>query len=874
MKNQSNSENVVSTGKPYQIKILFLVGLIALFSVPLIARDSIDIVKVQILSQDNPTTTTTYGYSFECYNETSGKSTTTNVSLTPPGKPQITIPSEYSDGFGLWGEYTTKALMDADFPNGNYTLNFKGATYSPLQLTLSLTGDIYPTNPLFSNFIAAQSVNPNADFTLSWNSLGLTANDFVQFTVYGCNEDYEILQTPQPLQSGALNGTATSYTIPANTLYPGQQYTVELLAVKMIGITTNTTADGNQIIAVTAYVKVLRMSLRTTGTSGDCISWEKLSFHYYFPDGSIIGTNAQYSTPRTVNEYSIYFRMNDANPTNSVIFSGPAGSGLNNTQSTWYSQDINGCSYFSPDIVLTDVNVITGGVYTVSYKGVNLKYKVSNPQISQRQIFLVPEFVVDNSGILQQIRWSYKNQNGQTVPPQEFMKRIVIYANNSSWQQLFQNWDLRPAFTNYIVTNTVVQWQDVQTIQIGFVDDMDANYFTQWAKPWGPPSLQIDSDSFSGTRGQQFYGQIMVSGGSYPYIGRIEIGYLPSGLILDESSGLIQGIPGESGSFKINISVTDSANATTSKDIYINIAPGSFTISRPAFTNFTLVNGQLKFQLVTTPPHFYRLEISTNLINWEGEDWFVSGQTLSEPITFPSNMFRQFNSMFFRIIYGHQFNANLGVNLFASAGAINANSPYNVTVNYPVSISSYNLTFTAQFDPSYAAMNEVKFTGPSGSGINGIQASQMKLRADDGDPGTVAYYANFYDTPVIGQYTVNYKGTNFVFYFNASRINEINEHLVVPVPSITVSYGMLTAISWTYRNPTNGNLNPSASSFIDSIRIQIDDYNGNRIYDEEIDDTSVKSYILSSPIPINNIERINLCYDDFTDNYYVISFQK
>jgi hypothetical protein len=129
------------------------------------------------------------------------------------------------------------------------------------------------------------------------------------------------------------------------------------------------------------------------------------------------------------------------------------------------------------------------------------------------------------------------------------------------------------------------------------------------------------------------------------------------------------------------------------------------------------------------PQHFYRLEISTNLINWESAIWFVSEGNLSEPITVPPNMLRQFNPLFFRLRYGHQFNSYFGIATFSSAGSINSNPPYNVTVNYPVSISSYNLRLTAQFDPSYAAMNEVIVTGPSGSGINGIQASQMGLRA-------------------------------------------------------------------------------------------------------------------------------------------------
>ncbi len=856
-----------SSSKLLKLFKYILCALIVLKALQISARDIAYLIKGQMLYQSSATSVASQGWSaFVDYNVL-GLSKTTNVVLTLPNGYEVT--AEW-DGWSFKSQsdiYMTQSALDADIPNGVYTLKTYGIGFTPLSTTLTLTGNNYPANPQFLNFTAAQNVNPSSDFTLSWNSLGLTANDFIQVSVYDCN-DNEVFITPDPMRPGALNGLATSVVIPAYTLYPGLQYIVELAAAKIGTVVTNRSSDGNEIVVVPGYIKILKMPLITTGTTAACFSWEHPNFVFSFPNGTIQGTNSQYTTPLAVSQYNLVFSVTDQNPPSSVTFTGPPGSGLNNTPSSWAGTG-NWSSFGSPQINLTNLNAITGGVYTVNYKGVNLKFNLQNPQLPQRQIFLVPEFVVDNSGILRQINWSYKNQSGQTVPPQEYMEKIQIIVRPQWGGEFFSNYQLRPAFTNYVVTNTVVNWNDVYSVQIGFIDEYNGNYIMQYVKQSGPPPLQIISDNFYAVQGQQYYFNLSATGGMFPYTWRIEMGFLPSGLALDEFSGTIQGIPGEYGRFKVNISVTDALQTTINKDIYIDVARGSYT-QNIAFTNMARINGQPGFQAILVPQHTYTLEFSTNLQYWKKVHFFTASSSLSEMMVAPRDFVKQNDHAFFRLKLGHTFDTDLLITYPVNAGSINPNSPYNVSVTYPATISGFRASFIVQFDPDYALMDRIQFQIP-GYGL--INPDQLRKRADNDDPGTLGYITPFLNgLPPGGNWVVTYKGTNFNFVPNTSMAIS---NLVIPVPVFTVSGGNLTRVSWTYRNPNTGAAYPSAPSFVTRIEVQIGDYQNNRIYNSgEIDDTSITSHTLQQTINWTNVSVVYMVYNDNADSYYVITFRK
>jgi cyclophilin family peptidyl-prolyl cis-trans isomerase len=141
----------------------------------------------------------------------------------------LTPPSAYSDL--VWGtNFTSKAALDATFINGLYTFTITAAHDGANNLPASLTGDNYPSaTPHVSNWTAAQSVNPAANFTLTWDTLtGGTTNDLVTFRITDPAGTNRLFETPARGFPGALNGTNRLAVIPAGTLTTNQTYRAEI----------------------------------------------------------------------------------------------------------------------------------------------------------------------------------------------------------------------------------------------------------------------------------------------------------------------------------------------------------------------------------------------------------------------------------------------------------------------------------------------------------------------------------------------------------------------------------------------------------------------------------------------------------------------
>jgi hypothetical protein len=94
-----------------------------------------------------------------------------------------------------------------------------------------------------------------------------------------------------------------------------------------------------------------------------------------------------------------------------------------------------------------------------------------------------------------------------------------------------------------------------------------------------------------GTAGVPYSAQLLASGGTPPY--KWSATGLPSGLSVDSSSGAISGTPAQSGSFGVDVTVTDSAGIVSSKVFKLSIAPASAppgmkpTAPTPAFAALT-----------------------------------------------------------------------------------------------------------------------------------------------------------------------------------------------------------------------------------------------------------------------------------------------
>jgi hypothetical protein len=176
----------------------------------------------------------------------------------------VVVPFTNTPGVGRFsvvGTFSTQPDLDAAFPDGSYkfTLNtVHEGTKTPI---LNFSGNYYPAAPLITNYAEAQLIRPASNFVVRWapfiGNVGVT--NTILFTVRDAG-GREVFSTPIFGQPGALNGGATSVTIPANTLQSGQSYLATLSFADIIAINL---FQYPLVPGITAYATSTEVPLRT-----------------------------------------------------------------------------------------------------------------------------------------------------------------------------------------------------------------------------------------------------------------------------------------------------------------------------------------------------------------------------------------------------------------------------------------------------------------------------------------------------------------------------------------------------------------------------------------------------------------------------------
>jgi hypothetical protein len=154
----------------------------------------------------------------------------TNATVTPPSKPTRPLLLD-SNGTWLRFDYATnsQSQLDALFPNpslGNpnpYAMNLAtvndGIKNVPVTLPNLFGSPIQPSTPQVANFSETQNIDQTLPFTLRWTVASGNSLQLIQILVVDAVSNI-LFATPAPFSDGALNGTATSVVIPAETLPP------------------------------------------------------------------------------------------------------------------------------------------------------------------------------------------------------------------------------------------------------------------------------------------------------------------------------------------------------------------------------------------------------------------------------------------------------------------------------------------------------------------------------------------------------------------------------------------------------------------------------------------------------------------------------
>jgi hypothetical protein len=169
----------------------------------------------------------------------------------------------------LQQSFPTEAALDAAFPPGAYLFQLRDRTDTNVVLhsvSLNLPANLSPPIPRFANQPAAQTIPPNADFTLSWDAFpGATPTHSHLSIVITDESDEVVLELPDSCNDLPLSVSATSVVIPANLLPPGRTFLASLSFFRLSDI--DKSLPGTDASGVSVLGRSTSMLLRTTGGS-------------------------------------------------------------------------------------------------------------------------------------------------------------------------------------------------------------------------------------------------------------------------------------------------------------------------------------------------------------------------------------------------------------------------------------------------------------------------------------------------------------------------------------------------------------------------------------------------------------------------------
>jgi hypothetical protein len=180
---------------------------------------------------------------------------TVTVSTAPPMSTVQPLTFRAEGLFSFLGFANAEPEFEFAYPPGDYKFDVK-SVQSNQQVTVSFALT-QPPAPVLASFASVTNVNSTNSFLLAWNAFaGGTTADFIQV---GVGNDF---LTPDLGQPGALNGTAMSVTIPANTLAAGTAYEASISFYRY----ANSTNLGANYTAQTYRASLTSFTLTTLGT--------------------------------------------------------------------------------------------------------------------------------------------------------------------------------------------------------------------------------------------------------------------------------------------------------------------------------------------------------------------------------------------------------------------------------------------------------------------------------------------------------------------------------------------------------------------------------------------------------------------------------
>ena len=256
--------------------------------------------------------------------------------------------------------------------------------------------------------------------------------------------------------------------------------------------------NGTAILGSEGYVRTVAdqnwqvMGLIDYNDEGGGSSGPSLRLDIHFSGNFFGGTTGQINFPLEpgIPYYIANFQSaNDPSLPASVLFTGPAGSGLTDTESVarFMSEGDQSAGFASPQ----RTEVPPGGEWVVNYEGEPIVFNLADPDSTNRAIIVVPTVTLDGDNVTQ-IQWVYRNSAGDPVsPPQAFVESVQFGIDGLVSDQTVRLYDrdLIPFATTSHVLVSPVSWSAVTHLQMTVRDNLGNNYTSHWYAASPPPPM-------------------------------------------------------------------------------------------------------------------------------------------------------------------------------------------------------------------------------------------------------------------------------------------------------------------------------------------------------------------------------------------------
>ena len=144
-----------------------------------------------------------------------------SVTVIKPDASEVAVAPDGFAEFILEEDYNSEAERDAVYPEGNYSVRVVRNGEEVVLGPLAQSGATQPIVAGLTNYDAAQSIDPDQDFTLNWNSFSNAGDEaFIELEIWNINDQNNELDFNLPSDSqGVLLG---SEFLQPNATYQGE----------------------------------------------------------------------------------------------------------------------------------------------------------------------------------------------------------------------------------------------------------------------------------------------------------------------------------------------------------------------------------------------------------------------------------------------------------------------------------------------------------------------------------------------------------------------------------------------------------------------------------------------------------------------------